>query len=143
METFRLWFEDDKEISRFKRLAYEKVNVSITDVLKMGIHPWQGGNTHKTLGERFVQILNSDDLKLGEMKQARYCPDISNVSYYIYYYDTSPFEQTLKRIKESTYFHEIKLVQDAFCCRGSSNYLWSQESSRDTCEEKNYSITVH
>ncbi len=104
METFKLWLETDKEIHRFKRLAYEKVKVSLTDVLTIGIHPWQGGNTHKTLGEKFVQILNSDDLKSGEMKQANYCSNISHASYYMYYYDSSPFEETLKRIKEGVYF---------------------------------------
>jgi len=39
METFKLWLEQDTKIPMFKRLAYEKVNVSLADVLTKGIHP--------------------------------------------------------------------------------------------------------
>ena len=57
METFRLWFEEDREIPRFKRLAFEKVTVSIADVLKKGIHPWQGANAHRSLKEHCIKTL--------------------------------------------------------------------------------------
>ena len=41
MKTFRLWLEPDKKVPRFKRLRFEKTEVSVIDVLKKGIHPWQ------------------------------------------------------------------------------------------------------
>ena len=106
MEIFKLWLEPDKQIPRFKRLAYEVVDVSLADVLTKGIHPLQAENTNKTLGDRFVQILNSDDLKLEEMSRANYCKDTSPAGCYTYYYNTSPFVQTLEQIKNDILFVE-------------------------------------
>ena len=106
MDTFRFWFEDDKEIPRFKRLMFEKVPVSLADVLKKGIHPWQGPNTHKMLGEKFTQVLNSDEFKLPEIAQFDYCGDISHSTYKYSAYQESPFEDTLRRVSEGVYFVE-------------------------------------
>ena len=73
METFRLWLEPDKKVPRFKRLQFEKAEVSVADVLKKGIHPWQGADAHRTLGEKSVDVLNSDEMKPTELAQFNYC----------------------------------------------------------------------
>jgi len=105
METFRLWLEPDKKVPRFKRLQFEKAEVSVADVLKKGIHPWQGADSHRTLGEKSVSVLNSDEMKPAELAQFNYCGDISCVTRSYYYNSSaSPFEETLKRISEYVCF---------------------------------------
>ena len=39
MKTYRRFLEPDEQISQLKRLAYEKVDVSLGDVLLRGCHP--------------------------------------------------------------------------------------------------------
>lgn len=132
METFRLWIEDDPEIPCFKRLAYEKVNVSLADVITRGIHPLEAETTHTTLGERFVQILNSDDLKPEEMARADFCHDISHVGYYFYFHDSSRFEETLERIKGSIYFvEELSYMELLTLARERLQKMWSHEIAHE------------
>ena len=106
METFRLWFEEDREIPRFKRLAFEKVLVSIADVLKKGIHPWQGANVHRSLKEKFVEVLNSGEMKPAELGQFGYCADVSCVVSSYDWQKESQFEETLERARDGVYFVE-------------------------------------
>jgi hypothetical protein len=106
METFRLWFEEDREIPLFKRLAFEKVTVSIADVLRKGIHPWQGANVHRSLKEKFVEVLNSGEMKPAELAQFGYCADVSCVVSSYPWQKESRFEETLERIREGAFFVE-------------------------------------
>jgi hypothetical protein len=135
MDTFRLFFENDKEIPRFKRLAYEKVNVSIKDVILNGIHPWMGGNVHKTLGEKFVQVLNSDDLKPKELTQPNYCQDVTYSCCYSYCNDTTPFEETLNHIKEGIYFVDgLTYIELLSIAKERLKKLWSHKIAYDLLE---------
>jgi len=104
METFKLWLEKDSEIPRFKRLAFKKVTVHIGDVLKKGIHPWERAYVRGTPMEKVVEVLNGNELKLPELAQSGYCGDVSCVTAGYTWQDTSPFEETLQRIKECVYF---------------------------------------
>jgi len=104
MKTFRLWFEEDRQVPRFKRLRFEKVTVSIADVLKKGIHPWQGANVHRSLKEKFVEVLNSGEMKPAELGQFGYCADVSCVVSSYSWQNESQFEETLERIREAIYF---------------------------------------
>jgi hypothetical protein len=104
METFRIWLESDKEIPQFKRLIYEKVDVPLSDVITRGIHPNLAENTNKTLGDRFAKILNKDEFKIEELAEAHYCQDVSHTGYYAYYFNKSPFEETLNQIRCHVYF---------------------------------------
>jgi len=117
MKTFRLWLEQDRQIQRFKRLRFEKVQVSIADVLKKGIHPWQGANVHRSLKEKFVQVLNSGEMKPAELGQFGYCADVSCVVASYSWQNESQFEETLERIKDGVYFVEslsyVELLQIA------------------------------
>ena len=106
METFKLWLEKDSQIPRFKRLAFKKVSVHIADVLKKGIHPWERAYVQGALMEKVVEVLNTDELKLPELAQSGYCGDVSCVTTGYTWQDTSPFEETLQRIKECVYFVE-------------------------------------
>lgn len=117
METFRLWFEEDREIPRFKRLAFEKVTVSIADVLKKGIHPWQGANVHRSLKEKSVEVLNSGEMKPAELAQFGYCADVSCVVSSYSWQNESQFEETLERVRDGVYFVDslsyVELLQIA------------------------------
>jgi len=139
METFRLWFEDDKEIPQFKRLSFEKVNVPLGDVLTIGIHPWMGGNVHSTLGERFVQILNNEELKLEELAQAHYCRDISHSTYYSYYLDTTPFEETLKNIHNNVYFvDDLSYIELITLAKERLKKMWSHKIAYELLNRANH-----
>lgn len=111
MKTFRLWLEPDPIIPRFKRLAFELVDVSIADVLKRGVHPWQGAGKHPSLKEKFVEMLNNDDTKSTELGKMGYFHEIGYVCgrYSLYQVHegqsyTSCFHETLKRIQTSIFF---------------------------------------
>ena len=54
MKTYRLWLEPDPTFPRFKRLAFDQVEVPIADVLVKGIHPWQKAESSLTLRSRFL-----------------------------------------------------------------------------------------
>jgi len=104
MKTFRLWLEEDRQVPRFKRLRFEKVTVSIADVLRKGIHPWQGANVHRSLKEKFVEVLNSGEMKPAELAQFGYCADVSCVVSSYPWQNESQFEETLERIRDGVYF---------------------------------------
>jgi len=112
MKTFKLWLEPDRDIPRFKRLAFEQVDVPIADVLRRGIHPWQGADKHPSLKEKFVEVLNGDDVKSAELDQMGYCHEVDYArhtysSYGAHYPEksnNSPFEETLERVRTSVFF---------------------------------------
>jgi len=126
METFRLWLEQDTQVPRFKRLAFKKVSVHIADVLKKGIHPWERAYVRGALMEKVVEVLNTDELKLPELAQSGYCGDISCVTAGYTWQDTSPFEETLQRIKECVYFVEsLSYVELLAIARERLQQNWS------------------
>jgi len=103
MRTFRLWLEPDKEIPQLKRLAYERVDVSIADVLLRGIHPWIESEENRSLNQRFMEILNDDESKLPELAEFSYCGDLS-CTVRSYNNKMPAFQENLERIKKSIYF---------------------------------------
>jgi len=103
MRTFRLWFEP-ADIPDFKKLCWKIIDVSLVDVLKNGIHPWQGKEHYCSLGEKFTQILNKEEFKPVELIEFIYCSDISSSAHRHYYSDKSQFEEILERISENVYF---------------------------------------
>jgi hypothetical protein len=105
MQSFRLWLEPDPDIPRFKRLAFEKVKVSIADVLKKGIHPWMGGNVHPSLNEKFAEILNSEEMKISELSQFGYGNELyCSQPAYSCNEENSSFQTTLQHIRDSIRF---------------------------------------
>lgn len=130
METFRLWFEEDREIPRFKRLRFEKVTVSIADVLKKGIHPWQGADVHRSLKQKFVEVLNSDEMKPAELAQFGYCADVSCVVSSYPWQNESQFEETLERIREGAYFvQSLSYVELLEIARERLQRRWSHRTA--------------
>jgi len=130
MKTFRLWFEEDREIPRFKRLRLEKVPVSIADVLKKGIHPWQGANVHRSLKEKFVEVLNSGGMKPAELAQFGYCADVSCVVSSYPWQNESQFEETLERIRDGVYFvDKLSYVELLEIARERLRRNWSHRTA--------------
>jgi len=105
METFRLWLEKDKQVPQFRRLAFETVNVPIADVLLRGIHPWQSDKASASLRERFLEIVNAEDMKPSELAQFGYCTAVvDSRTSNMYLKDTTTFEDTLRQVRQCVCF---------------------------------------
>jgi hypothetical protein len=104
MQTYRLWFEEDKDIPQFKRLQFEKVEVPLVDVLVRGIHPVNGDSDGSSAKEKLVEVLNDAENKINEIEPFAYCTDVSCVTTSHYYKPVDPLEQTLDRIGRSVCF---------------------------------------
>ena len=133
MRTFKLWLEDDEEIPRFKRLAFEKVQVAIAQVLKRGIHPWQNGQENDSLRVKFVEMINSDSAKLPQLAQFSFCSDLG-AERSIYYSPSSgrsSFEETLQRIRECIRFVDnLTYVELLEIAKERLRQAWSHSLAR-------------
>lgn len=128
MKTFKFWLEPDENIPQFKKLYWETIDVSFTDVITKGIHPWQGSDKHHSLGDRFVKILNSEDFKPTELVQFNYCNDISSSIRSYYHVRKSRFEEILKRIDSSVYFvDKLSYVELLSIAKQRLKSTWSHQ----------------
>ena len=115
MQTYRLWLEADKEIPRFKRLRFAKTEVPIGDVLRKGIHPWQGDQMCPSLKDKVLEVLNAEEMKPAEFEKQGYCCELSRPGendYYNYNDRSCKFEKTLRTISEHVCFVEALTYQD-------------------------------
>ena len=103
MNTFKLWLEPDDKIPQFKRLCWEIIEVSLMDVLRSGIHPWQAGDFN-SLSNKFMQLVNKQEIKPKELSQFAYCQDMSTPVQSYYYARQTHFEQVLERIQKQVFF---------------------------------------
>jgi hypothetical protein len=103
LKTFRFSLAPDREIPRFRRFQWELVDVSITDVLLHGIHPWMGPDQHPTLLHALVQRMNADAAKVGDLVPMGHSHDIAAESGYVWS-DNCRFQRTLRSIQEEVYF---------------------------------------
>jgi len=106
MQTFKLWFENDPVIPCLKVLTYENVETEIKDVIENGIHPWSYRNANRTLVEKIIILVNSDEFKISELVELNYCEDISNYNSNYYYSGYDQFEDLLNRICQNIRFVE-------------------------------------
>ena len=112
VQTFRLWFEEDKEVPQFKRLQFETVNVPLAQVLLDGVHPWTGEAVKNGLLDRFMQLLNEEESKPAELSPHGYCGNVAEANRYASYHTMTAFEYTLQRIAENVYFVDsLSLVE--------------------------------
>ena len=131
MKTFRLWLEPDKEIPQFKRLAYERVDVPIADVLLRGIHPWTEGEENRSLNQRFMAILNDDVSKLPELVEFSYCGDLS-CTVRSYNNKMPAFQENLERIKNGIYFvGELSYVELLAIAKRRVKEKWNHRFARN------------
>ncbi|MBM3333344.1 hypothetical protein FJY63_01660, partial [Candidatus Sumerlaeota bacterium] len=133
MQTFRLRLEQDPDIPRFKRLAFEKVKVPIADVLLRGIHPWMGGNVHPSLNDKFAEILNADKMKIAKLAQFGYCAELHcGYSVYTHSNEDSPFQATLQHVREGIRFVDhLSYAELLDIAKERLRRLWSHEVVRD------------
>ncbi|MFC1601261.1 hypothetical protein ACFL34_02830 [Candidatus Sumerlaeota bacterium] len=106
MKTYKLWLEQDKDIPRFKRLNFKKVDAPLADVLNKGIHPLLAEGGRHYVGEKVVAALNESELMPIELAQCGYCSDVSEIAYNVYGQNDhdSLLDQTLRRIRQALYF---------------------------------------
>ncbi len=134
LKTFRFWLEPDPEIPQFKRLHWRLVDVSITDVLLKGIHPWMGPNQHGTLAGALVERLNADTAKIPDLVSLGHGYDLS---YYGDYFrnDACRFQELLKTIQNEVYFVDgltyLELVEIA---KQRLRDCWSHTVARTLAE---------
>jgi hypothetical protein len=107
MQTFKIWLVKDPEIPELKKLSWEIVEVSVKDILENGIHPWSDRQANRTLLEKFLQVINSNDLKIKELAEFKYCEELSGYTQdYYYSSDKSRFEQSLDSLNQNLRFVE-------------------------------------
>jgi len=141
MQTFKLWLENDPKIPEFKQLAYEMVEVNIRDVLLNGIHPWSDHQANRTLMNKFVELFNLDEYKIGELMEQKYCENLSSISHNVYYPQNSPFEELLNRVRQNTRFVEsltyLELLQHA---KKQLQQDWSHEKAKTMAQQIHYNF---
>jgi len=112
MQTFQLSLEPDERFPRFKRLAYQKVEVSLAEVLLQGVHPWDSGSPIYALIHRFVEQLNAEKLYLPGFKELGYGLDYNQGADGERHWDLSGFERLLANIHDRIFFVEQLTYQE-------------------------------
>ena len=120
LKTFRLWLESDEDFPRFQRLRYEKVDVSLRDVLLGGVHPWtenkEGTDVHPSLIDALLQRLNDSGSKFAEFDGFGYSHDVTSQQGY-FYQKGSRFVRNLDHIGTQLYFVDrlsyVELLEEA------------------------------
>ena len=106
LKTFRFRLEPDQQFPQFKRLAWERVEVSIRDVLMGGVHPWttnrDGTDVHPSVIEAFLTRFNDEAATVAELDSFGYCHDVSD-QYNHYHEKKTRFEWTLEYIQKNVY----------------------------------------
>jgi len=110
LNTFRLWLEPDQQFPMFKRLMWQKVEISIREVLMGGVHPWtanqDGTDVHPSLIDAFLARLNDAGAKVAELESFGYCHDVSAQQGY-YYDKKTRFERTIECVQKNICFVDV------------------------------------
>jgi len=143
LKTFRFWLEPDRQFPMFKRLAFERVEVSIRDVLMGGVHPWttnnDGTDVHPSLIDAFLLRLNDETAKAAELDSFGYCHDVSAQQGY-YYDKKTRFERTLEYIHEHVRFVEsLSYLQLLDIAKRRLRESWNHRTAR-TLAERAYPV---
>lgn len=109
METYRLWFEKDRDFPRFMRLMCGKVEVSLKGVLTKGVHPLELTSDiyHRDismLSQRLVKEVNEKTHLVRELAELGYCSQLSVPAGF--YYDESKLDHTLSVLAEHMFYVE-------------------------------------
>ena len=139
MQTFKLWFEDDPDVPGFKILTYENVEIGIKDVIEKGIHPWSYRNANRTLIEKIISLINSDELKISELTELNYCEDVNNYNSGYYYSGYDQFEDLLKRISQNIRFVEnISFLELIKLAKNQLGERWNHEIAKKLANQAYY-----
>ena len=134
MKAFKIRFEQDPDISVFKRLHYEEVDVPLKEIIQRGIHP--NSMNHETpdrelasFRNRMHEILNNEEHKFIDLIGLGYGEDFKESMYYYSYYDLTSY---LAKIAKSIIFVEDldypKLIEFA---TQRLRTIWSPGSYRE------------
>ena len=138
LKTFRFRLEPDQQFPQFRRLAWERVEVSICDILMGGVHPWttnqDGTDVHPSLIDAFLQRLNDTSVKVAELESFGYGHDVSSQQGY-YYEKKTRFERTLEYIQKNVYFvDDLSYLQLLDVAKRHLRELWSHSIARTLAE---------
>ncbi len=137
--TYQLSLKPDDFIPRFQRLQIEKVEVSIEEVFRMGLHPHsvliQEGLAHATRAEeKLLNLLNDDGSCPADLKTHRLCPAVTTGGFYR---DASGqvkdwLEGALRLIATTVYFAEnLTYPELVKIATGQLRSSWSHALARD------------
>lgn len=130
MMTYKLWLKPDEKFPQFKKLAFKKVEVPISDVLLNGVHPLIGKNRVSHVIEKIIQILNSDEMAMPELKDFDYCGEFKSYPEDVYYQQVDRLQLTLKNISESIYFvDDLSYPELLAIARKSLTENWSHQTA--------------
>ncbi len=139
MQTFKLWFENDPDVPGFKILTYENIEIGIKDVIENGIHPWSYRNANRTLVEKIIILVNSDEFKISELVELNYCEDISNYNSNYYYSGYDQFEDLLNRICQNIRFVEnISFLELIKLAKNQLGERWNHEIAKKLANQAFY-----
>ena len=138
LKTFRFCLEPDQRFPQFSRLSWERIEVSIRDVLMDGVHPWttnqDGTDVHPSLIDAFLQRLNDASVKVAELESFGYGHDMSAQQGY-YYEKKTRFERTLEYIQKNVYFvDDLSYLQLLDIAKRHLRELWSHSIARTLAE---------
>lgn len=138
LKTFRFWLEPDQQFPQFKRLAWERVEVCIRDVLMGGVHPWttnqDGTDVHPSLIDAFLLRLNDASAKVAEFESFGYGHDVSAQQGY-YYEKKTRFERTLEYIQKDMFFvDDLSYLQLLDIAKRRLQESWSHTIARTLAE---------
>lgn len=140
LTTFRLWLQPDDVFPFFKRLAWEKVGVSIQDVLMHGVHPWMGPESHYSLVDAITDKLNDEDTKIAALDEFFYCSNLV-VGRMHFRNGSSGFEDQLQRIRNMVYFVEdLNYLQLMEMAKRRLTDIWSHAIARSLTERTHSSF---
>ncbi len=104
MQTIQLSLVPDEQIPEFKHLSFKIVEVSLSEVLHKGIHPWGCSDHSSHIIQSTLQRLNSADQLIPELKELGYSFDHNYSTERTYCREGSTFERLLADIRDHLYF---------------------------------------
>jgi len=116
LQTFKLWFESDRDIVRFKRLNWKLVEVSVEDVMLHGIHPWQGEDRCLSLPDAVINRIDGDTAKVSDLEEFNLCWNVTVPKNYY-----SPYRYVNR--ESGKFGHTLEMLQKDLVFVDSLTYL--------------------
>ncbi len=108
INSVKLWLENDPVIPQLKRLHYETINVSLSDVLHKGIQPCKCGSVvvGHSMPSMIKDILDQEEYRIKELKPLGLNQDIDNHLTGYLSFMSNHFKELMKWTHSNVYFVE-------------------------------------
>lgn len=109
--TYRLSLETDRDIPSFRRLSWERIEVSLADVFREGIHPHSAvvksqGRDHTEASTAILAALNDEGTYIPDLKAHGLGCELTgmNGGYHAYHSSTTELDRLFEEVAQSVYF---------------------------------------